>query len=37
MTSVDLSGLGASGPLEGLGNLTSLPNLRLAVNRFSGA
>ena len=37
VTSVDLSSLGASGPLEGLGNLTSLTNLRLDSNQFSGA
>ena len=37
MASLNLSALGASGPLEALSPLTALTDLRLASNSFSGA
>ena len=37
MASLNLSALGASGPLEALSPLTALTDLRLASNNFSGA
>ena len=36
MTAVNLSGLGAGGPLDGLWRLTALSDLRLGYNAFAG-
>ena len=37
VASLNLSAMGASGPLEALSPLTALTDLRLASNNFSGA